>query len=420
MVRRKNNTSINYTAVLIIVLLTGLIVGGVYLGRYFDSTEVVIIIEDDDGGGDTTIITDHETYEYTYTKLFLDSNNYNYNTSTIEVDSGAKLKKILPVNSTFYADYEENINATLGIGNLTGIPNNGLNIVDERLNLTGGAVNYIDYNATDNADSAQIGSIKFQFELNYAGAPPAKRTLFSIAKSHNDDTNLIELSRQVSSQVEIIINDENGDNLISGAMGIWNPTLDVEYCCELNYDLTNGATRFFINGTQFGSTHTETGTRSNDVGLIRIASDYTGTDTFNGWIDEFTIYNYTQHITDFDFVEEKLYSQNNDSIIPLSGISADIHSWVSFTETASINEGAGIGYLLTVNGGISWFYHTGTTFSVSDGTYAQSSNASLINSVFQLVATASNTLEFKAILHSTNGTSTPILSKIEIEYLAHE
>jgi len=201
---------------------------------------------------------------------------------------------------TFYSNYNNEINGTWGEGVLTGTPHNNPIISDNKLNLVGGAIIYVDYDANLNADSQQVGAVRFKITPNYTGIGN-KHAMFSISKEHNSVINMISLVQWHNGQLKIYIFDSLGSEITSQLLPVWSPTTGQEYEFELNWDLDNGETRLFIDGNQLGNTIATTGTRSSDIGLLRVGATWHAINfPPDCEIDDFIVFDKVQHISDYN------------------------------------------------------------------------------------------------------------------------
>ncbi len=198
---------------------------------------------------------------------------------------------------TFYANYEDNINGTWGEGDLTGTPTGGAATVDGKLDLTHDDKRYVTYDAVNNADSQQTGCIRFEVTPNYSGNPSSAQYLFAISAA--SDYNLMTFYHWPDGTTYLHIKG-TGPNIIFAGMGVWNPTAGQEYEFELNYDLTEGTTRIFIDGVQFGPTKTETGVRSDDITYLRIGTSFNKSANSNFKIDDLVIFDKVQHTSNYN------------------------------------------------------------------------------------------------------------------------
>ena len=191
--------------------------------------------------------------------------NYNYDSDKVEFVGGkAQLKDLTPANATFYAAYGSDINGNWGGGVLTGSGVGSPTVSGGKLDLKGGGVKYVDYDADLNADSQQVGCIRMRIAPNYTGAPAANRAICVITRADAQDENQIFIDHQVTGNLRLRVWDGSGIQQIVWTAA-WSPTSGQTYEIELNWDFTTGATRIFIDGVQLGTTIATTMTRSSDT-----------------------------------------------------------------------------------------------------------------------------------------------------------
>lgn len=456
----------------------------------------------------------------TFSQAFTADTGFTYDSAKTEFTGGImRQKDTRPANATFGANYTSSINGNWGGGSLTA---SGTGTVSGgKLDLTGDTVKYVDYAALANANSLQTGCIKFKITPNYNVGPVSDNYLFTIFKAAGDYKNAIFIRHTTgdsfggaliltmynSSRVAII-NEKN--------FGAWKTTLGTEYEMELNWDITTGATRLFINGVQIGTTATETGVRNTDFSYFRIGCNNPGNSNANFKIDDILVFSSVQHTANYTpgyTVENNIYCADIidcpvftypgvgalqaftnwattitsaphfclngkawngaswEDVIPLysnTNTSAEVFaniatlpasdtltvqilwddgttrmdidmltvtytgqtystanptiegntSWLTdgieaFTATDTITGDDNIKYVLKK--GTDWYYWTGTAWAVSSD-YAQSSTESDIDTNIAAFTTDQATVKFKAYLHSEDGTSTPEISNLEINY----
>lgn len=177
-------------------------------------------------------------------------------------------------NLTFYAAYNLSIDATQSAGSPFATPVGGAAILGGFLDLAHNDVRYVDYNADFNADSQQVGTVKFVYKPNYSGTPATVQRLITICRANNDNRNLIQLTHNITTgTLEITILNGSSVAIVSGALGVWAPVAGTEYNFELHYDITTGNTWLKINTVQFGVTNTSVGTRTIDILLLRVGQN---------------------------------------------------------------------------------------------------------------------------------------------------
>src|SRR4030042_5442252 len=186
---------------------------------------------------------------------------------------------------------------------LDGTPVNSPIVEDNMLNLEGGVSpnlgKYVDYSATyGNAnESIQTGCIRIRFipPIN-PGEVYYDSKLFAIIDNEESTKNLLEFALYNSSndyEVYLTMYDKNGGEILNQSFGVWNTFVkDTPYELEVNWNLTLGETRVFINGEQFGSLATATGERDENVSIIRMGNGlYPQYSSSNHKIDSLVIFN---------------------------------------------------------------------------------------------------------------------------------
>lgn len=353
--------------------------------------------------------------------------DYTYNASLIDVIGGAaKLLDNSPANSTFMANYTSNINANWGNGTLTGTATGGAAASGGKLDLTGATVKYVDYSAVGNADSLQVGTIRFKYTPNYTGSPATIMYMFDIAQAAGNTNNEIRMTHFTNGQLRITMRSDTGNPLYSGtSFGVWSPTSGTEYELELNWDLDTPAVRIFIDGVQFGSTQTTGGTRAGAINLLRIGSGNAGTTASNFKIDEFIYFSTVQHTANFtgEIPRADYSALRYDITNPTIELTADevnvggngLFSVSSFTETATVTPPDSIKYVLSKDGGVTWLYWSGSAWVASSG-FGQSNTLAQLNANIAAFDFVPNRIMVMAYLHSDTGNTTPSLDEFQVNY----
>ena len=345
--------------------------------------------------------------------------NYLYDAGLIEVAGGyGQLKSQVPIDATFGANYNSDIDGNWGEGVLIGIPVGGVAVSGGKLDLSHNDIRYVDYDANLNADSQQVGAVRFLITPNYNGTPPDVMCILSVAKVNGNTTNAIILFHNTGmGHLGLTCWDEINNIKINIDLGVWNPSIGVEYEFELNYDFTTGATRVFVDGTQFGVTQTAVFIRSSLIGLLRIGSNVSGVTKSNFKIDDFIVFDSVQHTADYipGYTVPEKYSMTNPTINPAGALSVD--GLFAYIETVIK---AGLDDIKTVieKAGVNYWWN-GLAWVMSSG-YAESNTAAEIN-VNMASWDLSNGFLIRPILylHSENGSTTPQADSITIEYDDH-
>jgi hypothetical protein len=315
-----------------------------------------------------------------FTQEFTNDTGFTYDSNFTEFTGGqCQQKDQTPSNAQSWATYETTVNLTSGGGVLTGTPVGGASITGNRLDLAQNDLRYVDYDATANADSQQTGAIRFKLTPNYSGSPASSQIIFRIDKAAGDTDNNILIFHTSGGNLSIRILGSAGGGIVDAALGVWSPTALTTYELELNYDITSGATRLFVDGTQFGTTQTGTGTRDSNIGLIRIGSDTLGVSTSNFFMEDLIIFDAVQHTGNYTPGYTLPVAKYVTDIVTLPEMEyTGAGTLISF-DTFTTTEGGSPRYTLQIGRSGNYLYWTGTMWTTSDNTYAQANDVTTFN-----------------------------------------
>lgn len=332
----------------------------------------------------------------TFNQPFTSDTGFTYDSSKTEFTGGVvQQKDVTPANSTFFASYETTINGSWGDGDLTATVTGGATISGGYLDLTGTG-DFVDYDADLNADSQQTGAIRLIFQPNYSGTPSTRGNIFTISQASGSTNNTITVAHlETTGDLRISILSNLGANIVAADLGVWSPTSGVDYEFELNYDITVGATRLFVDGTQFGSTQTGTGTRSININLLRVGANPLSTQDINGKIGYFLVFNAVQHTADYTPVPCPACPRYVTDVITLPAFTytglGDIQAFTDFLTTEN-------NFPYYVLNGLWW---NGATWTTSNNTYAQATPALTVAAQIDSLP-AADTLTVKIITDDSN------------------
>jgi len=223
-------------------------------------------------------------------------------TKTYKTANEADISKVqVNPNGTFNlrcsADFSNEFgNLNYGFGNLSGTLVGTAVIASGKLDAGAAGVCYWD--AVDNGDFLQTGTIRFKYTPQYTGGPGATGAVIMLRDA--TATNYIQIKHNPSTSLQVVITDSTGVLQISNALGNWSPVSGTEYEIELNIDVTTGATRLFIDGVQFGSTQTDTFTRGAVTQILLGAEqDDAAVLPIDAHYDDLVIWDTVQHTSDY-------------------------------------------------------------------------------------------------------------------------
>jgi len=277
---------------------------------------------------------------------FIDDTGFTYNATNTEFTGGLvrqiqKTYKSTYYLGTFFANYDSNLDGNYGNGVLTGTPTGGAAVSGGKLDLRGGTTKYVSYVATGNADSLQVGCIRFKYTPNYSGTPAADQNMFCLSQGLvNDNNSLVIRHNSVTGNIFLRTCNNVGSYINADVqVGAWSPVSGTEYEIEFNWDYTVGAARIFINGIQIGATETTTGTRSGAVASLRIGNFNTSDFTSDFEINDFMVFAYPQHTANYTPSAYGLADPKQPTLFASFDVNDD-SAWANGSTNNSLSGGA--------------------------------------------------------------------------------
>jgi hypothetical protein len=142
----------------------------------------------------------------------------------------------------------------------------------------------------------QTGCVSIWVQPTYSGSPAIDQVFYFSGAS--SVVNRVAVLHTAAGNLEGHIYSSGGVS-IATISSAWVPVATTWYNLELNFDVTAGASRLFVNGTQHGATHVGAGVRSNSSTLMNVGAlpAVAPANTFAA--DELLVYNAVQHVADF-------------------------------------------------------------------------------------------------------------------------
>lgn len=222
------------------------------------------------------------------------------NTRQVQCYSGAASAGSPPASLKAHANYIIDQDFTVSGGSATGTLGGSATVGSQQLLLNNDDSAYVTYDGTSNADFPQTGALRAAIIPNYSGNPSTDQTFMCVSKAAGDSDNLMRIRHLTNGQIQVRVFDSTGSFIINSvSLGVFNPTIGILYDIEFNYDLTGGASRLFIAGSQLGSTQTQTGTRDSSIDFVCLGDSPNLDQTANFRVDYFSIYNAVQHTTNY-------------------------------------------------------------------------------------------------------------------------
>lgn len=329
----------------------------------------------------------------------------------IEVaNNRGKLKPFL----TFYANYNSNINGTRGLGILAGSSFGSAGVVGGELDLAHSDIRGVDYSAVENADGQQIITIRLKdFKPQYI-TPVGESVIFCIGKQSGSNINLIYY-RDTGSHHRLHIQDKNGVLIEECIFGYKQWIVDNPYEIEFGINITTGATRMFIDGLQFGATKTGTGLRDGDIGLLRVGSNKDKTTISNFKLGDIVVFDEIKHTANYtpgESILATLYHVDNPYLEINESIRTD--QLIDFLHTVIALGLDAIQWILKKDS--TWMWWSGSAWVISNETYAQTSSSTDILANIAAFTALGVDVKFRCYLHSDDGSTTPEIDNLYIEY----
>lgn len=348
---------------------------------------------------------------------YVNGANFTYDSSIVDFTGTAvELTNIRPANATFYAGFHGTFDADYGDGSLTATLS-GTPVLGTYYASLVGSGNFLSFSAPLNTSFTQVGTIRLDVTPLYSGAPGNNQNIISINSAPGSLIDLLEFRHDTGTSIfHYFVYDSAGSVIVNGSFS-WVPVSGTSYELEMDFDVTTGATRMFIDGIQQGATQTGTGTRGNSVTEFDIGNDYTGGATVpNFRVTNIILFDTVQHTANFPSeiprAPETTYSLTNPTVAVIAQIA--MSELNSFIETAVKPANTDIKYQLLVNG-LSKYWN-GAAWATSDGSYAQSNTAAIINTNATSLLPPGANIRVVALLSSTYGNATPTLTSVEEDY----
>ncbi len=356
---------------------------------------------------------------------FSDSSQFTFDSALVEfVGSVAQLKNIKPATCSFFASFQQSLNADYGDGVLAGTSMHGAAIASGKLGLAGGGNKYVTFDGVDNASAAtQKGAVRFKYTPKYSGAPSVGTDSYAFfcithAPVGKNDVQVTHINS--NGYIYVGISDQDGVFLYHNppaSAGAWLPNANQTYEFEINYDLDNNIARLFIDGVQYGTGCALTSGGVRDASAI--ANIFVGTNNAQNYnadsdISDLAIFTEMQHTANYTPGPAPYkYSKANPSIRWNSSVyTSEIDSLLQTISASGSDQVKGV---LIVDGVRKWW--DGSAVATADGTYAQS------NTLAELVAhkaaflSGPAQLSFEWFLSSAYGGTTPSITSQTLTYV---
>jgi uncharacterized phiE125 gp8 family phage protein len=367
---------------------------------------------DEDG---VAVIPNMNSYADTFTQAFTSDTGFTYTASEAEFTGGmVQQKDQRPTDATFYVPYTSDLDGAWGGGVLTGTATGGASVSGGKLDLDGGTLQYVTYSATGNAASTQTGCIRFDVTPAYSGSPASDRSMIIISTGATGLVNAVWIYHSSAGNLTYSLYNSAGASIASAVASAWSPTATTEYEIEINWDITTGANRIFVDGTQLGATNVNTGTRTAGD-TIKVGTNGLNSMSPDFKIDNLVVFSTVQHTANYtpgDAPYSYIYKATNvdlpDFEVDTGDGTLDLLAYTAFT---AISVGCSGIPKYTLEGK----YWNGSAWVTSDDTYAQANTAAEVNTNIASL-TAGNTTS--VTIHFQDSNTQSCVDNLEIDYTA--
>jgi hypothetical protein len=164
------------------------------------------------------------------------------------------------------------------------------------LSLTGNEVKNVVYDIRNLSTLTQLGSISFFSAFNYIGIPAENISLVDIYNGTNDN-NRIRIYHSSDGKIYFEIYDQTGTKQVNINFA-WSSADTNFHHFEINFNLNDGETKAFVDGSQYGSTSSAIATRTSmATGGVYLGSGETS--ITNCYLDDFVILDEILHFSNF-------------------------------------------------------------------------------------------------------------------------
>lgn len=243
----------------------------------------------------------------------------------------------------------------------------------------------------------QTGTLRCKYTPNYSGTPSANIQILSLAPPSGSNNVLTFFHSASGGSLRLTAQDTSGASIWAAVIvGTWSPTSGTEYELEVDFNLTGGATRIFINGVQLGSTLTQTATRGSTATRLYVGAGVTYAQA-NASFNDVVCYSTALHTSNYTPGYTLPETSYVTSTVALPAFSYTGLGTIQEVESSTITE-AGIPHYL-----IAGYYFNGSSWVLSDGSYTQSNtSAAVIANLTSLVVAGSTSVVVSIIFPDSN------------------
>jgi hypothetical protein len=256
--------------------------------------------------------------------------------------------------------------------------------------------------------NSNIGTVSFWVNPGSSGAPPDVSRLITIGYASVCGTpeynNEIMITHSNDGNLYAIIRDKDQNNIFV-ILYSWSPVAGTWYHIELDWDVSSGSSRLYIDGTEVTSSastgdRTDTTYKTNQVSFGADRSQI----SFVGYIDDVSVLDGVVHTSNFTVPSQAgtvQYPFDKPYVEPASAFDPSVVSdWLGMAHVIQTGSATDIGYILSDDGKSTWKYWDGAVWSVTAGDGTNYNSISEIDVNMTSFDASPDTLAWRAFLIS--------------------
>lgn len=337
-----------------------------------------------------------------WTEDFVDDTDFTYDNMKAEFTGGkCQQKDTSPEGCVFQATFQTDEDADFGVGNLNGGLIGGASWdAGGYMDLTGRSGKQLTFNGDNFEDLAGSGARGcIRFKVNLQSTSPINQILELSGGGGNANAIIVSL---IGTTATVVLYDSS--NTAHTFYGYGIPTSGW-HVWEINFDF-DGTSRLFVDGVSEGSLNTSSWTRTNNVGTFYWGGRGSSQDFY---IDDIVLFDDVVHTS--SHADELPYSYNITKYLETS-VTCPQFDYAGIEDLQSFDS-----FSITENGSPKFIvndkYWDGGAWASSDGTYAQASSKSDVNTNIGTLTT-SNTMIVKVVFPASNTNSD--VDDLQIDY----
>lgn len=364
-----------------------------------------------------------ESSSLTFTEPFTSDTGFTYNSSLAEFTGGlVRQKSQIPANSILGITYTTNQNAAwVTSGAVTGVINGTATVSGGKLVCTGTSQKGAHYDLADVENVSSTGAIKFRYTPNYTTGPSVNINMVFLHESDLTNENRLGLTHSPSGNTLRFWASDSSATAVYTAAAIgaaWNPTSGTEYEFELNWDSTTGTVRVFIDGVLHGTlTSAGAWTRTGTADRLAVGATAEVYNLANASFDDVVVYSTVQHTSGYTpgyTVPENIYAETSVTLPAFDHNTSNQGVMIALSALTTTEANAP---RTTWRVGAGNFqYWNGSSWSDSDGSYAQSSPKTDVNTNIAALDVSDETDLQVKVHFLANNTTQQNIDNLEVTY----